>query len=64
MFAIIFICAALFVFGFYYIDTHNVLNSILLGIIGGTVIGAIGSILLPFVQKRDKNSSQKDPYDQ
>tara|TARA_R110002020_G_scaffold216986_1_gene424802 strand:- start:1651 stop:1860 length:210 start_codon:yes stop_codon:yes gene_type:complete len=63
IFAVIFICSALFVFGFYYLGSHNALNSVLLGIIGGSVLGGLGSLLLPFVRNHQNKSSQKDPED-
>ena len=53
-FAITFIIVGLFTFGFYYLDTHKVVNSIFLGIIGGTVVGSIATLLVPFVRKGDK----------
>ncbi|MAW95288.1 MULTISPECIES: hypothetical protein [unclassified Leeuwenhoekiella] len=54
IFTLTFIAVALFVFGFYYLDTHEIMNSVKLGVIGGVVVGAIAAILIPFVLKGHK----------
>ena len=57
IFVLTFLAVALFVFGFYYLDTHETINSLKLGVIGGVVVGAMAAILVPFVVKgtKDKN---------
>ena len=42
----------LFVFGFYYLDTHKLVNSLKLGVVGGIVVGAMAALLVPFVLKK------------
>tara|TARA_Y100000815_G_C13228468_1_gene457092 strand:+ start:167 stop:346 length:180 start_codon:yes stop_codon:yes gene_type:complete len=52
IFIITFIIVTAFVFGFYYLDTHKVFNSLKLGAIGGIVIAAMAALLVPFVIKK------------
>ena len=52
IFLITFIAVSLFVFGFYFLDTHNVLNALQLGAIGGIVVGTMAALLVPFVLKK------------
>ncbi|RXG15248.1 hypothetical protein DSM03_102521 [Leeuwenhoekiella aestuarii] len=52
IFVITFIAVLIFVFGFYYLDSHKLVNSLKLGVIGGVVVGAIASLLVPFVTKK------------
>ena len=52
IFLITFLVVTLFVFGFYYLDTHNLLNSLQLGGIGGIVVGTMAALLVPFVLKK------------
>ncbi len=52
IFMITFIIVTAFVFGFYYLDTHKVFNSLKLGAIGGIVIAAMAALLVPFVLKK------------
>jgi len=49
-----FISTGLFIFTFYYFSSHLVVDSVLLGIVGGVVIGLMISLLIPFIQKRKK----------
>ena len=51
-FLITFIAVLIFVFGFYYLDSHKLVNSLKLGVIGGIVVGAMASLLVPFVTKK------------
>jgi len=50
---ITFVPSAIFIFAFYYISTKDILDSILLAIVGAAVIGGIVSFLVPFI--RNKN---------
>lgn len=50
-FIITFIPASIFIFSFYYISTHIILDSIILAVVGATVIGGMVSLLMPFVRK-------------
>jgi len=52
-FAIIFVPSAIFIFTFYYISTHNILDSVLLAIVGAAIVGGIVSFLMPFLRKGD-----------
>ena len=52
IFLITFLAVLIFVFGFYYLDTHKLVNSLKLGAIGGIVVGTIASLLVPFVVKK------------
>jgi hypothetical protein len=52
MFLSTFIITGLFIFTFYYLSSHIIVDSILLGIVGAVVIGLIISLLIPFIQKR------------
>ncbi|RXG24144.1 hypothetical protein [Leeuwenhoekiella marinoflava] len=52
IFLITFIAVLIFVFGFYYLDSHKLVNSLKLGVIGGIVVGAMASLLVPFVTKK------------
>lgn len=51
LFVPIFLLVGLFVFGIFYYDSGNIGNSILMGVIGGTVVGLILSFALPFIKK-------------
>lgn len=51
LFVPIFLIVGLFVFGFFYYDSGNIGNSILMGVIGGTVVGLILTFALPFIKK-------------
>ena len=59
-FIITFLAVGAFVFGFYYLDTQEFVHSIFLGIIGGTVVGAIAAILVPFVIKGQKHDAENN----
>jgi len=52
IFLITFTLVLLFVFGFYYLDTHKLVNSLKLGVVGGIVVGAMAALLVPFVLKK------------
>jgi len=52
IFVITFLAVLLFVFGFYYLDTHKLINSLKLGVIGGIVVGSMAALLVPFVMKK------------
>ncbi|WP_416442003.1 hypothetical protein ACH3O9_15370 [Leeuwenhoekiella sp. A16] len=54
IFIITFLSTGIFTFGFYYLDTHKVVNSIFLGVIGGSVLASLAALLIPFVRKGDK----------
>lgn len=58
IFAITFLAVLIFVFGFYYLDTHQLFNSLKLGVIGGVVLGAMASLLVPFVLKKNNDGIQ------
>ncbi len=52
-FMITFVPSAIFIFAFYYISTKNMLDSILLALVGAAVIAGIVSFLMPFIRNRN-----------
>ena len=51
IFSITFLAVSLFTFGFYYLDTHEFVNALILGAIGGVVVASLAALLVPFVRK-------------
>jgi|AntDeeMinimDraft_5_1070356.scaffolds.fasta_scaffold02386_2 uncharacterized membrane protein len=58
VFLVLFFLVGLATFFMYYESTGNLVNSVFLGIIGGTVVGAIVSLAIPFI-KQQRNRKKK-----